>query len=107
MPDGTRRGDIRGFSQTHVSGTGGGPKYGNIMVMPTTGEPAPLHSQSPRGDEKASAGYYAVALARYGINVEITTGSRAAIYRFTYPESRQANLLFDVGALFARRQEIW
>lgn len=90
------RGDIRGFSQTHVSGTGGGPKYGNIMVMPTTGEPAPLHSQSPRRDEKASAGYYAVALARYGINVEITTGDRAAIYRFTYPEGRQANLLFDV-----------
>jgi len=90
------RGDIRGFSQTHVSGTGGGPKYGNIMVMPTIGEPAPLRSQSPRRDEKASAGYYAVALARYGIKVEIAAGARAAIYRFTYPESRQANLLFDV-----------
>ncbi len=35
-------GDIRGFSQTHVSGTGGGAKYGNIVVMPTTGEIAPL-----------------------------------------------------------------
>ncbi len=31
--------DIRGFSQTHVSGTGGGAKYGNILVMPTTGAP--------------------------------------------------------------------
>ena len=89
-------GDIRGFSQTHVSGTGGGPKYGNIMVMPTTGGPAPLRSQSPRREEKASAGYYAVALARYGIKVEIATGVRTAIYRFTYPETRQANLLFDV-----------
>jgi len=89
-------GDIRGFSQTHVSGTGGGPKYGNIMVMPATGEPAPLRSQSPRREEKASAGYYAVGLARYGIKVEIATGVRAAIYRFTYAESRQANLLFDV-----------
>jgi putative alpha-1,2-mannosidase len=25
--------DIIGFSHTHVSGTGGGPKYGNILVM--------------------------------------------------------------------------
>ena len=30
-------GDIRGFSQTHVSGTGGGDKYGNVLVMPTVG----------------------------------------------------------------------
>jgi putative alpha-1,2-mannosidase len=25
---------VFGFSQVHVSGTGGGPKYGNISVMP-------------------------------------------------------------------------
>ena len=43
--------DIRGFSQTHVSGTGGGAKYGNILVIPTTGasrrstplRPAPMN----------------------------------------------------------------
>ena len=28
---------VDGFSQVHVSGTGGGPKYGNISVMPFTG----------------------------------------------------------------------
>src|SRR5437870_5242916 len=27
-------GKVRGFSHTHVSGTGGGPKYGNILVYP-------------------------------------------------------------------------
>ena len=36
-----RAGDIRGFSQTHVSGTGGGAKYGNILVQATTGDVAP------------------------------------------------------------------
>ena len=40
-------GDIRGFSQTHVSGTGGGAKYGNILVMPTVGDVSPPDSQSP------------------------------------------------------------
>ena len=58
-------GDIRGFSQTHVSGTGGGDKYGNILVQATTGDVAPMDSTSPRADEKASAGLYSVTLARY------------------------------------------
>jgi predicted alpha-1,2-mannosidase len=89
-------GDIRGFSQTHVSGTGGGAKYGNILVMPATGAVSPLDAQSPRADEKASAGLYAVKLTRYGVGVEITAARRAAIYRFDYPSGAEANLLFDV-----------
>ena len=91
------QGDIRGFSHTHVSGTGGGAKYGNILVMPTTGEPAPLDAGSARQGERASAGYYGVTLARYGVGVEITAAQRSAIYRFKYPEGAKANLLFDVG----------
>jgi predicted alpha-1,2-mannosidase len=91
------QGPIRGFSQTHVSGTGGGAKYGNILVQATTGDPSPLDSASLRADEKASAGYYGVTLARYGIGVEITAARRSAIYRLRYPQSGRANLLFDVG----------
>ncbi len=88
--------DIRGFSQTHVSGTGGGSKYGNILVQPTTGVIAKTDSASPRADEKASAGLYQVTLARYSIGVDITAARHAAIYRFRYPAEAQANLLFDV-----------
>lgn len=88
-------GDIRGFSQTHVSGTGGGAKYGNILVQATSGDIAPLDSASPRRDEKASAGFYSVTLARYGVGVEITAARRSAIYRFRYPQGTKANLLFD------------
>ena len=29
MPD-----PVKGFSQTHVSGTGGGQKYGNVLIQP-------------------------------------------------------------------------
>jgi predicted alpha-1,2-mannosidase len=90
------KGDIRGFSQTHVSGTGGGPKYGNILVQPTTGGPNPLDSQSPRTNEKASAGLYSVTLSRFAVGVDITAARRAAIYRIRYPQAGQANLLFDV-----------
>lgn len=89
-------GAIRGFSQTHVSGTGGGPRYGNILVQPTTGAVTPLDATSPRADEKAHVGYYGVTLSRFGVGVELTAARRSALYRFTYPATGQANLLFDV-----------
>src|ERR1700744_6340536 len=89
-------GNINGFSQTHVSGTGGGPKYGNILIQPTTGNPLAGHYSSPRAEEHCAIGYYSVLLQRYDIKAEITTAERAALYRFTYPAAEQANILFDV-----------
>ena len=92
-------GPIRGFSQTHVSGTGGGAKYGNILIQPTTGPVAPFDAASDRANERAAAGYYAVQLQRWAVGVEITASRRAALYRFTYPANRPANLLVNVAAL--------
>jgi predicted alpha-1,2-mannosidase len=105
-------GDIRGFSQTHVSGTGGGDKYGNVLVMPTVGEPTASGYQSPRANERASAGFYGVTLSRSGVGAEITTARRTALYRFSYPASSKSNLLFDVahcliaGAKYGEGQSI-
>ena len=95
------KGDINGFSQTHVNGSGGGPKYGNILIQPTTGITRAGNYGSPRADEQASVGYYRVTLARYRTNVEITTASRAAIYRFTYPATEAKNILFDVSHMLS------
>jgi predicted alpha-1,2-mannosidase len=64
--------------------------------MPTTGAPTPLDASSPRADERASAGFYSVTLARYNIGVNLTAARRSAIYRFNYPKGAPANLLFDV-----------
>lgn len=91
------KGKINGFSQTHVSGTGGGPKYGNILVQPTVGKPRASGYGSTRKDEEGAIGYYRVDLKQYRIKVEITTASRAAIYRLTYPASHSGNILFDAG----------
>ena len=88
---------INGFSQTHASGTGGGAKYGNILIQPTTGEVLPSDHSSMREKEHANAGLYGVTLTRYNIGVEVTTARRTAIYRFTYPSAQQANLLIDAG----------
>ncbi len=90
-------GDINGFSQTHVSGTGGGASYGNILVQPTTGEVAEAASSSPRADEMGALGLYSVTLKRFGIKVDVTTAAKASLYRFKFPAAERSNLLFDVG----------
>ncbi len=89
-------GDILGFSQTHVSGTGGGAKYGNILVQPTVGAPSHQDVASSREREQASVGYYRVTLKRFPVDVEVTATRRAALYRFTYPRSPNSNIFFDV-----------
>ena len=99
-------GPIRGFSQTHVSGTGGGPKYGNILVQPTTGPPVATGYSSDRENEQASAGFYRVTLKRYPVDVEVTAARRTALYRFTYPASKQANILFDAGHCLTATPEL-
>ena len=91
------KGAVNGFSQTHVSGTGGGPKYGNILVQPTVGLPTLAGYGSQRENEQASLGYYSVVLKRYRIRAEVTTARRTALYRFTYPAASQANILLDAG----------
>lgn len=88
---------IRGFSQLHVSGTGGPGKYGTILLAPMSepcfGETA---HDSPFSDEVAEAAYYAATLQRWGIRVEVTATHHAAIYRITFPSSRPAHLLIDI-----------
>ncbi|MBC8039973.1 MAG: glycoside hydrolase family 92 protein [Opitutaceae bacterium] len=75
---------IQGFSQVHVSGTGGGAKYGNISVMPFVGETSTLKLGSLREKESAALGYYSVHLQKGNIHTEITASPKVAFYRFGY-----------------------
>lgn len=89
---------IRGFSQTHVSGTGGGGKYGNFLVSPQTGaiNVGETEHDSEKENEIAKAYYYSVDLKRYGVKTEITPTHHAAIYRFTFPEANDSSILIDL-----------
>jgi putative alpha-1,2-mannosidase len=98
-------GDLNGFSQLHVSGTGGGPKYGNILVQPMMGEADPAHSSAPREDEHAEVGYYTVKLGGSGIRAEVTTARRSPVYRFSYPATGVRTLLVNAGHLLMRRHD--
>ena len=76
---------VLGFSQTHVSGTGGGQKYGNILIQPGV-------TPQLRLNETISPGYYATTFEN-DIRTEITTSERCAYYRIHYPE--RGSLLID------------
>ncbi len=88
---------VDGFSQVHVSGTGGGPKYGNILISPFTSGMQRTSHIDHRLTEDIALAYYATRFAQSGIQTEITTSARAAFYRFTYPADSLKGLAIDTG----------
>ena len=86
-----------GFSHTHLSGTGIAD-YGDILVMPTTGEisVAGASSRFSHDNEKASPGYYRVVLDDDGITAELTASPRAGFHRYTFPKSDRSNIIIDL-----------
>jgi len=98
---------IIGFSQTHVSGTGGASKYGNFRITPEVGELRIRNLASAKKDELAMPGYYAVTLtgpdaradARANVGVELTATRLVAVHRYTFPKSTESHLLLDVSSM--------
>lgn len=85
---------IVGFSHTHLSGTGHSD-LGDVMLMPTVGKlnllpgtsadtSAGYRSAYSHDTEKSRPGYYAVNLADYDIDVELTATQRVGMHRYTY-----------------------
>ncbi|HKG12486.1 MAG TPA: GH92 family glycosyl hydrolase [Pyrinomonadaceae bacterium] len=91
--------NIIGFSQTHVSGTGGEGKYGNFRVTPLAGEVAPEDLASPKSGERAEPGYYAVTLTKPDVRAELTATRLVAVHRYTFNSSSRSHLLIDAGSV--------
>ena len=97
---------VIGFSHTHLSGTGIGDLF-DVTVMPVTGEvtyargteedpESGLWSYADRTQEVARTGYYSVPLKRYGITAELTATERVGFHRYTFPQSDEAAIVFDL-----------
>lgn len=97
---------IWGFSHMHLSGTGIGDLC-DIAFMPVVGKPtlgkgdikdpnSGMYSLFNRATEKVKAGYYAVHLDRYGIDVELTATKRVGFHKYTFPESEEAKVVIDL-----------
>jgi predicted alpha-1,2-mannosidase len=90
---------IYGFSHTHLNGTGVSD-YGDIMLMPTMGEPSfdnkVYASTFSHTNEKASAGFYAVKLDKHNIDVRLTSSTRVGFHEYTFNKDGQANIILDL-----------
>lgn len=75
---------LLGFSQTHLSGTGVGD-LGDILLLPALNATDSIATFS-HDSEVCCPGYYTVTLDN-GIIADMTATTRAALYRFSYPQS--------------------
>lgn len=89
---------IRGFKQTHQPSPWMND-YGQFSIMPITGEA--VFNQDKRASwfshkaEIAKPHYYSVYLADHDITTEITPTERAAMFRFTFPDTKDAFVVID------------
>ncbi len=89
---------IRGFKQTHQPSPWIND-YGQFSMMPTTGKR--IFNEDERASwfshkaEQATPYYYKVYLADYDVTSEIAPTERAAIFRFTFPQSNASNVVVD------------
>ena len=89
---------IRGFKQTHQPSPWIND-YGQFAIMPVTGRP--IFNEDERASwfshkaEVATPYYYRTYLADFDVVTEITPTDRAAIMRFTFPETDDAYIVVD------------
>ena len=89
---------IRGFSQTHLNGTGR-PAMGDISILPVVrGQEVGVSVGYEKPSEVAEIGYYAVTLEN-GVKCEATASERVAVWRFTWPEGTERRLYVDAAAM--------
>jgi putative alpha-1,2-mannosidase len=102
-----KRESIVGFSHTHLNGSGGGCKYGNILFMPTTGPVLPQDYASPFSGDTSRIGLFSTDLT----DIIFLFISRPHVTQHStntpFQEDSQANVLMDMDKFLAsyERQE--
>lgn len=86
-----------GYAHVALSGVGC-PEASSLLVMPTSGElNVDYYSYgSEYSNEVASPGYYSNTLTKYNIKTEVTTTTRSACERYTFPAGK-GNIILNLG----------
>ncbi|RAJ08478.1 putative alpha-1,2-mannosidase [Chitinophaga skermanii] len=97
---------VIGFQQLHLSGTGIGD-LGDVLIMPYTGKVRvnPGKQEDPTSGygshyshqrETAKAGFYAVHLDDYNIDVALTASERVGFHKYTFKSNDPAHIIIDL-----------
>lgn len=97
---------IKGFSHTHLSGTGM-PDLGDVLIMPFTGEiktgsvtketpTAGPSSHFSHAKEWVRPGFYGVLLQDYNIIAQLTATGRVGFHLYRFPDTGEARILVDL-----------
>jgi len=97
-----RHTSIEGFANFHEFQIGGivfAPTVGKLQTQPGILEnpDGGYRSTFDRKDEYATSGYYSVLLKDYNVKAELTATDRVGFHRYTFPESKESNIIFDIG----------
>jgi len=97
-----RHTSIEGFANFHEFQIGGivfAPTVGKLQTQPGQLEnpDGGYRSRFDREDEFATSGYYSVILKDYDVKAELTATERVGFHRYTFPESNESNIIFDIG----------
>lgn len=97
-----RDSSIEGFANLHEFQVGGivlAPTVGKLQTIPGKLENPDegYRSRFDRNDEYATAGYYSVLLKDYQIKAELTATKRVGFHRYTFPDTKSAHIIFDIG----------
>ncbi|MDL2313025.1 GH92 family glycosyl hydrolase [Bacteroidales bacterium OttesenSCG-928-B11] len=97
-----RHTSIEGFPNFHEFQIGGitfAPTVGKLQTIPGALEDVSsgYRSNFDHKDEFASAGYYSVLLKDYNVKAELTATERVGFHRYTFPQSNESNVIFDIG----------
>lgn len=97
---------IKGFSHTHLSGTGGSD-LGDILIIPVTGNlylnkgkqediSKSYSSFFSHRNEKVSPGYYSVILDKSNVKVELTATEHVGIHKYRFPKDSTNHVIIDL-----------
>src|SRR3954452_540004 len=96
---------VRGFSLTHLNGTGCAGLDSDVPILPYTADvttspstdttDATYSSTFSHANETAQAGYYKLGLDN-GVTAELSATKRTGSGRFAFPDGKPANVLFRV-----------
>ncbi len=89
---------LRGFSHTHLSGTGIGDLC-DVSILPMVGQllDTNIHlSQYSHSNEVAAPGYYQVRLIDYNINAELSATTHCGVHLYTFPQATDAAIQVDL-----------